>query len=97
MIPQQGLEQDVRTRLGEGVESQLGVEGFTAPAVLILGAVVDQQQYPGSRQALDQHIEHGLCLRVNPVQVFEHQEQGLHLTFAQQEALQRLQGTAPPL
>jgi hypothetical protein len=31
------------------------------------------------------------------VQVFEHQEQGLHLTFPQQDALQRLQGAAPPL
>jgi hypothetical protein len=31
------------------------------------------------------------------VQVFKDQEQGLHLTFAQQDALQRLQGAAPPL
>ena len=65
--------------------------------MLILGAVVDQQQHPGRRQALDQHIEHGLRLRVDPVQVFEHQQQRLHLAFAQQDALQRLQGAAPPL
>ena len=65
--------------------------------MLILGAVVDQQQHPGGRQALDQHIEHGLRLGVDPVQVFEDQQQRLHLAFAQQDALQRLQGAAPPL
>jgi hypothetical protein len=42
--------------------------------MLILGAVIDQEEEPGGRQALDQYIEHGLRLAVNPVQVFEHQE-----------------------
>ena len=79
------------------VEPELGVEGFAAPAVLVLGAVVDQQEHPGGRQALDQQIEHGLRLGVDPVQVFEDQEQGLHLALAQEDALQRLQGAAPPL
>ena len=65
--------------------------------MLILGAVVDQQQHPRRRQALDQQIEHGLRLGVDPVQVFEDQQQRLHLAFAQQDALQRLQGAAPPL
>ena len=97
IVPQQRLEQGVGARLGEGIEPELGVGRFTAPAVLILGAVVDQQQHPGGRQALDQHIEHGLRLGVDPVQVFKHQEQRLHLAFAQQDALQRLQGAAPPL
>ena len=95
--PQQGLEQDVRTRLGERVEPELRVRRFTAPAVLILRAVVDQEQEPRGGQALHQQIEHGLGLGVNPVQIFEDQQQGLHLTFAQQDALQRLQGAAPPL
>ena len=31
------------------------------------------------------------------MQVFEHQQQRLHLALAQQDALQRLQGAAPPL
>ena len=65
--------------------------------MLILGAVIDQKEDPSGRQALDQHVEHGLRFAVNPVEVFEDQEQGLHLAFAQQHALQCLQGAAPPL
>ena len=38
-----------------------------------------------------------LQVSVACVQVFEHQEQGLHLTFAEQDALQGLQGAAAPL
>jgi hypothetical protein len=89
-VPQQGLEQGVRARLGEGVEPELRVGGFAAPAVLILRAVVDQEEDPRSRQALDQHIERGLRLRIDPVQVFKDQQQRLHLALAQQDALQRL-------
>ena len=96
-MPQQGLEQDVRTRLGERVEPELRVIRFTAPAVLILRAVVDQEEHPGGRQALNEQIEHGLRLAIDPVQIFEDQQQGLYLTFAQQDALQRLQSAAPPL
>ena len=96
-VSQQGLQQRLSARLGEGVEPELGVEGFTAPAVLILGAVVDQEEDPSGRQALHQAVEHGLGLAVDPVQVFKDQQQGLHLAFAQQDALQRLQGAAPPL
>ena len=65
--------------------------------MLILRAVVDQEQEPGGGQALHQQIEHGLRLGVNPVQIFEDQQQGLHLTFAEQDALQGLQGAAAAL
>ena len=94
---QEGLEQLLSARLRERVEPQLRVIRLAAPAVLVLRAVINQEEDPRSRQALDQHIEHGLRLGVDPVQVFEHQQQGLHLAFAQQDALQRLQGAAPPL
>jgi hypothetical protein len=91
IVPQERLEQAVRARLGQGVEPELGIVRFTAPAVLILRAVVNQQQHPGGRQALHQHIEDGLRLAVDPVQVFKDQEQRLHLAFTQEETLQRLQ------
>ena len=70
------------------VEPELGVVGLAAPAVLVLGTVVDQQQQAGRGQALHQAVEQGLRLGVDPVQVFKHQEQRLHLAFAQQHALE---------
>ncbi len=51
----------------------------------------------GRRQAVDQAIEQRLGLGVDPVQVLKDQEQGLHLAFAQQHALERGQGALPPL
>ena len=64
------------------VEPQLRVEGLAAPAMLVLRTVVDQEQQPGRRQALDQAVEQRLRLGIDPVQVLAHQAQGLHLAFA---------------
>jgi len=65
--------------------------------MLVLRTVVDQEEDPRGRQAVDQQIQHGLRLGVDPVQVFEDQQQGLHLALAQEDALQRLQGATPSL
>ena len=64
------------------VQAQLRVVGLTPPAVLVLGAIVDQQEEPRGRQALDQTVQQRLRLGVNPVQVLKDQQQGLHLAFA---------------
>ena len=52
---------------GRGIEPQLRIMRFTAPTVLILGTVIDQEEDPRGRQALNQQIEHRLRLRVDPV------------------------------
>ena len=91
IIPQQGLEERLGARRRQGIEPQLRVVGLAAPAVLVLRAIVDQQQEPGRRQALDQAIEQGLRLGIDPVQVLEDEQQGLHLAFPQQQALDGLQ------
>ena len=88
VIPQQGLQELVGAGGGQRVEPQLRVVGLAAPAVLVLRAVVDQEQQAGRGQALDQAVEQGLRLGVDPVQVFEDQQQRLHLAFAQQHALE---------
>jgi hypothetical protein len=56
--------------------------------MLVLRPVVDQQQEPGRRQAVDQAVEEGLSLGIDPVQVLEDQQQGLPLAVAQEEALE---------
>ena len=97
IVPQQGLQQCLGARRGQRVEPELGVVGLAAPAVLVLGAVVDQQEQTGGGQALDQAVEERLGLGVDPVQVLEDQEQRLHLALAQQQALERLQGALAAL
>ena len=73
------------------------IVGLAPPAVLVLRAVVDQQQQTGRGHALDQAIKQGLGLRVDPVQVFKDQQQRLHLALAQQHTLERLQRALAPL
>ena len=97
VVPQQRLEECVGARRRQRVEPQLRVVGLAAPAVLVLRAVVDQQQEPGRRQALDQAVEQGLGLGIDPVQVLEDQEQRLRLAFAQEQPLERVQGALAAL
>ena len=73
------------------------VVGLAAPAVLILRAVVDQQQQAGRGQTVDEQVEEGLRFRVDPVQVFKDQQQRLRLALAQQQALEGLEGALAAL
>ena len=97
VVPQQGLQELVGTGGRQRVEPQLRVVGLAAPAVLVLRAIVDQQQQAGRGQALDQAVEQGLRLGVDPVQVFKDQQQRLHLAFAQQHALEAVERALAPL
>jgi hypothetical protein len=65
--------------------------------VLILRTIVDQEQQVGRGQALDQTIEEGLGLGIDPVQILADQQQRLSLTFSQQHALEGIERVlAPP-
>jgi hypothetical protein len=97
VVPQEAMEQGGGAHRRQRVESDLGVIGFLAPAVLIFGAVVDQQEQAGGGQALHQAIEERLGLSVDPVQVLEHQQQGLHLALPQEQAFERVQGALAAL
>jgi hypothetical protein len=75
----------------------LNVVGLAAPAVLVLRPVVDQQQEPGGGEALDQALQEGLGLGVDPVEVLEHNQERLHLALAEQEALESVHGALATL
>ena len=97
VAPEQGLQQRGRILRRERVQPELAVVGLPAPAVPVLRAVVDEEQEPGRRQALDQPIEHGLRLGVDPVEVLEHDQERLDLALPQEEPLQGVDGALPPL
>jgi hypothetical protein len=69
--------------MGQWVESELGVVGLAPPGVLIFRAIVGEKEKPGRWQALDEAIEEGLRLGIDPMQVLKDCQQGLHLTLPQ--------------
>src|SRR6266498_1243506 len=79
------------------IEPELRVVGPRAPAMFVLWAVVDEEEDACGGEALDEAIEEGLGLTVDPVQVLEDQEQRLHLALAQQQPLDRIEGALPAL
>ena len=73
----------------QGIDPELAVVGLAAPGVAVLGTVIDEVQEARGGQAVDEAIEQGLGLGVEPVQILADQQQRLHLAFAQQQALER--------
>jgi hypothetical protein len=65
--------------------------------VLILGAVVDEQEHAGSGEALYQTIEELLSLGGNPVQILDDQQERLRLALPQEQAFEGIQGTLAAL
>jgi hypothetical protein len=46
----------------------------------VLRTVGDQEQQARCGHALAEAVEHSLCLRIQPVQILDDQQHGLHLT-----------------
>ena len=73
--PSSAVSSSSRLLRPQRIEPQLGVIGLAAPGVLILGAVIHQQQEARGGDPLAQQRQPGLGLAVQPVQVFTEQEQ----------------------
>ena len=65
--------------------------------MLVLGAVVDEQEEPGGGQALDEAIQEDLGLDVDPVQVVEEQHERLDVALPEQQTLHGVQCPMPAL
>jgi hypothetical protein len=78
------IEQLVSALGRQGIDPELAVVSLAAPGVLVLGAVVDEEQQARRGQAFDEALEKGLGLAVDPVQVLEDHHQRLDLALAQQ-------------
>src|SRR5262249_11146951 len=94
---EQRLEQLLSTLCRQRIDTQLAVVALVTPAVRVLRAIVDEQQDSRFREAVNQAVEQGLGLSVDPVQVFKHQQQRLDLTLAQQQPLAGLERLATAL
>jgi hypothetical protein len=91
VLSQKGTQDFVSMCRGQRVEPELCVVGLAPPSVLVLRAIGYEQEKPCRREAFNQVLQHGLRLGVDPMEVFDHQEQGLHAAFFQQQPLDRLQ------
>src|SRR5262249_55432533 len=59
--------------------------------MVVLGAVVDQQEEPGRGEALNEAVQESLSLAVYPVYILEHQEQRLHLALTEEHPLEGIE------
>ena len=97
IVAQERVQQLGRALVRQRIEAELRVVGPASPRVVILGAIVDEQQEPRRRKAVDEAVEEGLRLGVDPVEVLEHRQQRPDLALPQQQALQGVERALPSL
>ena len=91
LVSHQRLQELLGVLGGQGVELELGVISLVPPAMPVLGAVVDEEEHAGGRQALHHAVEEGLGLGVEPVQVLEQPQHGLYLALPHEQAFDGVQ------
>src|SRR5262249_56049742 len=85
---------------GGGVEGERGEGGeggvrSIAPGVGVVWPVGREEEQSRGTEARDETIEHGLSLDVDPVKVFEDQEDRLLAGLAQQQSRHRVERASP--
>ena len=88
---QERRHQRIRALRPQGLDPQVTVRRLLAPVVPILGAVAHQQQDARAWKDLHETVEPRLRLDVDRVQVLDDDDDGLDVTLAQEELLDRLQ------
>src|SRR5262249_27000416 len=97
VLAEERLEELASALRRQRLQAQLRVRRLAAPAVLVLGAVVDQEAEPGRREALDEAVHERLRLGIHPLQVLAPEQAGLAPRLAEPEPLDRLQRPLAPL
>jgi hypothetical protein len=93
----QRLQELVGARGRQRIDPNLRVVCLAAPAVLVLRTIVGEEQDAGGGQTLEQAVEEGLGLAVDPVKILEHEAERLDLTLAEQQSLDRVERSLPAL
>jgi hypothetical protein len=97
IVPEERVQEFSGTLRRERIQPHLAVAGLAAPSVLVLGTVVHQQQQARRSHAVDDGVEEGLRLAVNPVEIFEDHEKGLLTRLPQQQPPHGVKGLPAPL
>lgn len=63
----------------------------------VLRAIVHEQQHSGRGNALDERIERGLRLAVDPMEILEDDNERLDLALAEEHASHPVEGVLPAL
>ena len=79
------------------MQADLVVVALPAPAVPVVRPVRDDKEHAGRREALDHAVEERLGFGIDPVKVFDNQQERLCLALPQDEALDRVEGTLAAL
>ncbi len=95
-VTQQRREHLPRAFPPQGIQPQLRVVGLVGPLVAILRTIVHQHQHARIGDAVREQIEQRLRLAVDPMQVLEDDNRRLIQAFAQDDALDCVEG-APAL
>src|SRR5262245_45818611 len=91
IAPEKGLQQLTGAFGGQGVDAELPVVRLSAPAVLILGPVVDEQQQTCRWQTFHKVVEQRLGLGIDPVEILEQDQERLYLALAQEQSLDAIE------
>jgi hypothetical protein len=77
------LEQLVGALGRQRIDPELTVVGLATPGVAVLWTIIDKEHETRRGQAVDEAVEQGLGLAVDPVEVLEDYHQRLDLALAQ--------------
>src|SRR6186713_389487 len=80
---------------GQRIQADLAIARLAGPGVSVLRAVVHEQHQTRGTQTVDQAVEQGLSLVVDPVEVFDDEEERLRSGLAQEHLLRVVDGALP--
>jgi hypothetical protein len=93
----QRVEQCLHAGRRQPVEAELGVTGPVGPRMLILGPIRHEEHDPRRRQGVDQRVQQGLRLGIDPLHVVHHHDHGTAPTLSKQQEPDRIEGALAPL
>src|SRR5215813_636932 len=97
VVTHQDVEQFLGTLGKERIDSELAVVPLRAPAVPVFGAIGDEKEETSSGETAHEGVQEHLCLRVDPLEILEDEEQRVGRAFSKYESFYSVEGALPAL